>query len=469
MPWVLGAAVVVVVAGVGLLKWAKTGSGQATLLTLGSDKMFSEVQMTVEGALAEALPGFTPGPADATADPTAGRGADFDWPAPQFGPGAAVRCRTIPVTGDISWWDLQGRVAKATESRGARVLWAERLFPSRRLPKDQIRPNEEKDMLRMDIGVPGRPTHCLVLYRANLRPDVHWGGGTQSTAWSQLAAGEGPVVAIIIDDWGYSKSEAARKLLSLPAPVTMAILPGLPYSRQFALEGTDLVLPPDRIRDQRPTAGKPDSSRRQRLDLGCFVEVSLGSRERPTPTRRREILLHLPMEPQGYPDPDPGPGAVMVGMEEAAIGERIDEALVALPNITGVNNHMGSAATSDRETMAALMEALRSRDLLFIDSLTSNTSVAHAEAVKAGLPTAKNRIFLDFENDNQVTIKANLDVLVRSARSSGFALGICHPHRATAEVLAREIPRLLKEGVRFVTVSEMLALRDLARTVNEEN
>ncbi len=467
MPWVLGAALVVVVAGVGLLKWAKTGSGQATLLTLGSDKMFSEVQMTVEGALAEALPGFTPGPAHATADPAAGQGADHDWPAPQFGPGAAVRCRTIPISGDITWWDLQGRVAKAVESRGARVLWAERLFPSRRLPEDQIRPNEEKDMLRMDVGVPGRPTHTLVLYRADRRPDVHWGGGTQSTAWSRLAAGDGPVVAIVIDDWGYSKSEAARTLLSLPAPVTMAILPGLPYSRQFALEGTDLVLPPDRIRDQIPTGGKSESSRRQRLDLGCFVEVSLGSRERPTPARRREILLHLPMEPQGYPDPDPGPRAVMVGMEEVAIGERIDEALVALPNITGVNNHMGSAATSDRETMAALMDALRSRDLLFIDSLTSNTSVAHAEAVKAGLPTAKNRIFLDFDNDNQATIKANLDVLVRSARSSGFALGICHPHRATAAVLAREIPRLLEEGVRFVTVSEMLALRDLARTVNE--
>ncbi|MCK9997409.1 MAG: divergent polysaccharide deacetylase family protein, partial [Candidatus Krumholzibacteria bacterium] len=281
MPWVLGAAVVVVVAGVGLLKWAKTGSGQATLLTLGSDKMFSEVQMTVEGALAEALPGFTHGPADATSDPAAGRGADHDWPAPQLGPGASVRCRTIPITEDITWWDLQGRVAKAVESRGARVLWAERLFPSRRLPEDQIHPNEEKDMLRMDVGVPDRPTHTLVLHRADRRPDVHWGGGIQSTAWSRLAAGEGPVVAIIIDDWGYSKSEAARMFLSLPAPVTMAILPGLSYSRQFALEGTDLVLPYDRIRDQSPTGGESESSRRQRMDLGCFVEVSLGSRERP--------------------------------------------------------------------------------------------------------------------------------------------------------------------------------------------
>jgi polysaccharide deacetylase 2 family uncharacterized protein YibQ len=157
----------------------------------------------------------------------------------------------------------------------------------------------------------------------------------------------------------------------------------------------------------------------------------------------------------------------MVGMDEQAIGDRLDEALAALPTVTGVNNHMGSAATSDRPTMAALMQVLRGRDLLFIDSLTTSRSVAYAEAVKAGLPAAKNRIFLDYDSDNQVTIKANLEVLVQSARSSGFALGIGHPHRATAEVLAREIPRLVREGVRFVTVSEMLALRDRARALNQ--
>jgi len=367
----------------------------------------------------------------------------------------------------MAWWDLQARVVQAAESRGARVLWAERLFPSRRLPEDQTRPNEGKDMLRMDVGVPGRPTHTLVLYRAGRRPDVRWGSGPRSSAWSRLAAEDGPVVALVVDDWGYSKSEAARTILSLPAPVTMAILPGLPYSRHFALQGTDLVLPSGHILGNRSTTGEPDSSRRRRLDLGCFVEVSTGSRQETIPARRREILLHLPMEPQGYPDPDPGPRAVMVGMEEEAIEVRIDEALAALPMITGVNNHMGSAATSDRKTMAALMKVLRGRDLLFIDSLTTAKSVAHAEAVKAGLPTAKNRIFLDFDSENQTTIKANLDVLIRSARSSGFALGIGHPHRATAEVLAREIPRLLEEGVRFVTVSEMLALRDLARAANE--
>jgi polysaccharide deacetylase 2 family uncharacterized protein YibQ len=459
-PWLIGAALVVIIGGVGVVKWSRTGSGQATLLTLGSDRMYSEVQNTVEEALVEALPGFNPGPADATAEAAGTRGGDHDWPAEHFGPAAAVRCRAVPITGDLAWWDIQVKVADALRNRGARVLWAERLYPNRRLPDDQTRPNEEKDFLRMDVGVPGRPTHTLVLHRAGRRTNIRWGAGPGSSAWSRFAAAEGPVVALLIDDWGYSKSEVARTILSVPAPLTLAVLPGLPYSRHFALQGTELVLPAGSERENRNPSESSAGSRRQRLAAGCFVEIGIGPVEIDIPTKRREIMLHLPMEPQGYPDPDPGPRAVYVGMDEDAIGARIDEAMQALPMITGVNNHMGSAATSDTETMDALMRALRSRDLLFIDSLTSSNSVAHDEARKAGLPTAKNRIFLDYDNENHATIKANLEVLVRSARSSGFALGIGHPHRATAEVLAREIPRLMAEGVRFVTVSEMLALRD---------
>ena len=227
-----------------------------------------------------------------------------------------------------------------------------------------------------------------------------------------------------------------------------------------------MILPPSGEHAGNRDEEREDSGLSRRLDLGCFVEVGFGPEKIDFPVNRREVFLHLPMEPQGYPDTDPGPRAVMVGMDEAAIGERLDEALAALPSITGVNNHMGSAATSDQATMEALMKALRSRDLLFVDSLTSSRSVAFAEAQKAGLPTARNRIFLDYDNENREAIKTNLEVLVRSARASGFALGIGHPHWTTADVLSREIPRLVKQGVRFVTVSEMMALRDRTRSAS---
>ena len=176
----------------------------------------------------------------------------------------------------------------------------------------------------------------------------------------------------------------------------------------------------------------------------------------------------MPMQPQSYPETNPGRDPLLVGMKQDEIRIRLDNALATLTNVTGVNNHMGSAATSDTGTMRALMSELQARDLYFVDSLTSAKSVAYAEAQRAGIPAARNRIFLDYDNENESAITTNLHRLVQSARSSGFAVGIGHPHRATAAVLTRELPGLIKEGVRFVTISELMALQEYQASILAE-
>ena len=239
----------------------------------------------------------------------------------------------------------------------------------------------------------------------------------------------------------------------------MAVLPGLPHSREFALAKTDLILPSDHLQGAAARSQSSAEGRSRRLATGCALEVGLDRQGRRETARRREVLLHMPMEPQGYPDTDPGPQAIMVGMSEEDIAQRLSGALRGLEQVTGVNNHMGSAATSDQPTMDHLMAALARRGLLFLDSLTSSRSVAYATARSAGVPALKNRIFLDADHEDEQSIRRNLDRLVQAARAGGFAVGIGHPHPATASVLKREIPRLVAEGVTFVTVSEMHALQ----------
>lgn len=451
LPWLAGLAVVVVVGGIGALKWAESRRGQAALLALGSERMYADVQAAVDEALAAALPGLRPGPAPAP-DPAA-PGRDCDWPAPPLGPGAAVRCRTVAVKDEAGWWAVQERIARALGPVGARVLWGERLGGAR-LRRGQVpAPDEATDLLRLDLGVAGRPTHTLMLHRAGREPRVRWGGGAGDEAWQALAGGRGPVVALVIDDWGYNRSAAGARILDLPVPLTLAVLPGLSFSRYYALQRTELVLPGD------APAGEGAALRQARAAAGCVVPVAVPTGPAAVPVRRRETILHLPMEPDGYPQTDPGPRALLVGMDRDRVAARLDEALAGLPGVTGVNNHMGSAATGDAALMDALMDALKERGLFFVDSLTSSRSVAYAQARAAGLPAARNRIFLDYDNEDSGRIAANLARLVEAARGTGFALGIGHPHPATADVLARELPRLQAEGVRFVTVSEFLALR----------
>jgi uncharacterized protein len=451
-PWLLGLALLAALAGIGALVWSRSGSGQAALLSLGAEKLHGEVQARLELALAQVLPQLTVAAADDDA---------HDWPLPPGGvaadPGAVIRCRVVGVGDEPSWWQLQLALGAALQPAGGKILWSERLPRSNHL-RDTRQPHEARDVLRVDIGAAGRPTHTLLLYRErSARPEVRWGADPAAGAWRQLLTeAAGGVIALVIDDWGYRQDATTSGLLALDAPLTLSVLPGLPYSRRFALEATPLALPTAGIGAER---GGLAEAAALRLTAGCPVTVGLGADPARLVARRREVILHLPMQPQGYPQVDPGPRTLLVGMPRDRIGALLDEALQALPNVRGVNNHMGSAATADLPTMQALMSELKARDLIFLDSLTSANSVAYQTARDAGLPAARNRIFLDHDHQDRDAVRQRLRRLVQSARSTGFAVGIGHPHPATLQVLREELPRLEAEGVRFVTLSELLALQ----------
>jgi polysaccharide deacetylase 2 family uncharacterized protein YibQ len=458
LTWVLLVVILVLMGGVGLVKWAETGTGKATLLTLGSEQAFQDVQDEIEAVLAQNFPNFPVGPHAPEKNPEKFSRA-YDWPAPELGPQAHVRCRVVAINSHTPYEQIQFDLEQSLRKAGGRILWSQRIFPDKP-GKKQESPNNNLDQLRLDVGVKGKPTHTLVLHRSESRPLVSWGGRATRSAWEKWSSGmDGPVVALVIDDWGHARTAATRELLKLPIPLTMAVLPKLPYSRHFALKSTDLVLPRVSTAGEVP-AGNPAISvgRSTRLAAGCFVEFRLGDKSDKPTEIRREVMLHLPMEPQDYPATNPGADPLLVGMGEGEIVRVLDTALQNLPGVVGINNHMGSAATSDPATMQALMGVLRQKGLYFVDSLTTARSVAYDQALIDGVPALRNRIFLDYDNENEATITANLNTLVRTARGRGFALGIGHVHAATARVLAREIPRLQAEGVRFVTVSEMMAL-----------
>ncbi|HOX25655.1 MAG TPA: divergent polysaccharide deacetylase family protein [Candidatus Krumholzibacteria bacterium] len=407
----------------------------------------------MDEALGECLPGLAG--AAAAADAHA-------WPLPAGGAGATVFCRVVPVDRATPWGEVRDWVASAAETAGGRLLWSEPIA-ARGSAERPATPGAGDAGLRLDVGLPGLPTHTLVLYRAgDSRPRVRWGNGPAATAWRQLQArATTPVVALVIDDWGYRNDDTTRGLLALDVPLTLSILPGLAHSRRFAAEGTELALPP-RASDQAGGPGSAIADRRRAA--GCPVTFTLEGGDERLDARRREIFLHLPMQPEGYPEVDPGPRAVLIGMPRERIAELLDVALADLPGVRGVNNHMGSAATADRGTMADLMAALKARDLTFLDSLTAAASVAYEAALAAGVPAARNRIFLDDDHQDPESVRSRLRSLVRSARTSGFAVGIGHPHPETLAVLQEELPRLEAAGVCFVTLSELLALQGRAPT-----
>ncbi len=222
--------------------------------------------------------------------------------------------------------------------------------------------------------------------------------------------------AVIIDDLG-SDLPAAHRLLDLPYALTFSVLPDLPHSAETAREAH---------------------------------------------AHGREVILHLPLEPEPGAPTSPGPGEIKVGMPAPEVGQLLGADLASVPYARGVNNHMGSRATADPALMAALMKELAARRLYFIDSRTTTETCALSAARRAGVASFYRSVFLD----DTETVDYTLGQLQRFRQvidEQGMAIAIGHPHPSTLAALARFLPELERDDIQLVPASEIVRLPQSAR------
>ncbi|MDP8235975.1 MAG: divergent polysaccharide deacetylase family protein [Candidatus Erginobacter occultus] len=167
-----------------------------------------------------------------------------------------------------------------------------------------------------------------------------------------------------------------------------------------------------------------------------------------------EVILHCPMEGinSGL---DPGPGKLTRGLAADQLAREFAENIRGLPHAVGVNNHMGSAFTTDPDSMAVLMEELKGRGLFFIDSLTAPGTATGSAAAAAGVRYLSRDVFLDHEKSEEF-ILGQLEQLKQKALRRGLAIAIGHDRPLTLEILARELPSLAEDNLRLVPVSDLL-------------
>jgi uncharacterized protein len=244
----------------------------------------------------------------------------------------------------------------------------------------------------------GRPTHVIhVLALAPAAPPE---------VVSNPPAGAAARLAIIIDDMGHDRA-SSDDLFSLNFPLTVSVLPHLPYSAQVAEEAH---------------------------------------------RRGDQVLLHLPMQSEGGADPEPQ--ELRSGMPHAEVEHMLDGMLGSVPYAAGVNNHQGSRATADAQLMAELMPALRQRNLFFIDSRTSAATVAYDIAERDKVRAGYRKVFLDDVPTREAVLK-QLALAERDARRDGWAIAIGHPHPETLAALRDGLAQVQKRGVRLVFASDL--------------
>lgn len=218
---------------------------------------------------------------------------------------------------------------------------------------------------------------------------------------------ETPMIAIVLDDMGVNR-KGTERALALPAPITFAFLPYAPGVAGFA---------------------------RTARESG------------------HEILVHVPMEPKG--PADPGPHALRTGETPDEIRANLAWDLSRMEGFVGINNHMGSRFTADANGMRVVMEELKKRGLMFLDSRTGADTQAANTARELGLPTLSRDVFLDNDEEGG-KVQAEFGRLEKLARERGSAIAIGHPHPETLAILEKWIPEAKARGFTLVPLTAIV-------------
>ena len=189
-----------------------------------------------------------------------------------------------------------------------------------------------------------------------------------------------PKLIIIIDD--VSNKKQVKAIQSIGYPITISFFP--------------------------PEIGRPNS-----------YKAAIGV---------KNYMIHLPCEANSLAFDEPK--TLHTTDPYYVYDERIAEVKKLFPNAKFINNHTGSKLTADRKSMDKLMRALKKYDFSFIDSLTTNKSVAKIYAKKYGVKYFRRNVFID--NKQEVDYILNkIKKAIKIAKKRGLAIAIGHPHKQT--------------------------------------
>jgi uncharacterized protein len=262
---------------------------------------------------------------------------------------------------------------------------------------------------------PGQPRPTTLEEKPRAKPQLA-AAASSAEAWRKNAVpfrdlNSRPLIAVVIDDVGLDRPRSKRAW-ELPGPLTMSFLP---YAKD--------------LREQAKAAR----------------------------AKGHELMLHLPMEPNGRNDP--GPNALLVSLTDAELRQRTTAALDSFDGFAGVNNHMGSRFTAFKPGMETVLRQFKGRGLMFLDSRTSAQSLGDQLAQEMGVPSIVRHVFLD-DDESLDAVRKKLAEAEAIARRQGFVVVIGHPHEATLQALAEWLPGVQGKGLALAPATAVLRKRN---------
>lgn len=213
-------------------------------------------------------------------------------------------------------------------------------------------------------------------------------------------------LAVCIDDAGRDLN-SQRVYEGLGIPLTLAVMPNEPHTSEAAAEWKSKGMP---------------------------------------------VIIHQPMESVS------GKGMEKIvikdSMSDEQIRSLIRQSIQQIPQASGMNNHQGSKATTDKRVMKIVMSELASRNMFFFDSATNTYTEADKAAALYHVPYARNNLFVDNSADVDAICRM-IQKGAERARKNGSAIIIGHCRPNTAAAFKKMVPKLKAEGIEFVYLSSL--------------
>lgn len=221
----------------------------------------------------------------------------------------------------------------------------------------------------------------------------------------------GARLAIVVGEMGLKLGDLEVRLIESPLALTVAVLPGLPASEETA---------------------------------------------RLAEANGKEVLLHLPMEPMGYPRRNPGEATLLLDQPAKEIKKRVRDYLKEIEPAAGVMNYMGSAFMRDRDLMRAALGEMNKKGVYFLDCSGSAHSVAREMAAGLDTPCIFDSGIIDARDSDPDRLRALMDRAERLALRRGTALILAKPTEALLEALLSRSGEYDSRGIGLVAASSLL-------------
>lgn len=185
-----------------------------------------------------------------------------------------------------------------------------------------------------------------------------------------------------------------------------------------------------------------------------FSSIAPDLQEWVTRARRKghEVLIDLPMEPDGFPRSDPGRYTLLTSASEVENLNRLESVMKRAGGYVGLLTTMGSAFTVNAESLSPVLQTLKERGLLYVDGRYTSRTMGPELASQIQLPRAYNNRFID-TTPSVRAINGRLGELEEITKANRFAVGLAQPYPVTLDRLTAWLPSLKAKGIALAPIS----------------